>query len=470
MKNKSNTKEICDLFFKKIKESGSEEVYECNCGTTRKKQKSSGYTNLMSHLREKHDDWEQLYNDFKKNNPKSIKGKSNFFIVNPKVLQLHSWLDWIVTDNLPISTVEKKTYRDYSNLEPISVDTFMKYLKLVEGRIDEQLKEELPNQFGLIIDGWTEGSTHYFGVFAAYTKDGKNYQRFLTMAPPIDETRFTAQTQADFIVDVVENVCRKKEDILYLVADNTNTNPATADLLGVPFIGCASHRFNIAVQKYLEGKQKIIANINQIMLLLSNLKKAGRLRQLTDLEPVSMNTTRWSSKYRMIERYFRLEEYIKKMDDDELNMLIPSGRELSDLKNIKKELAELNEITLKLQDPNISMLDVRLIFDIVIKAHPSMEYHLAKDARIVKHPQFESAICKILSKKPELLSDVEKQYVSPFLQRGEEIVDNENQSILERALALKRKSMDSDGCEKYCDLTCIPPTSNVCERLFSVSR
>jgi hypothetical protein len=36
-----------------------------------------------------------------------------------------------------------------------------------------------------------------------YAKDDKNYQRFLTMAPPVDETRFTAQTQADFIVDVV---------------------------------------------------------------------------------------------------------------------------------------------------------------------------------------------------------------------------------------------------------------------------
>ena len=89
----------------------------------------------------------------------------------------------------------------------------------------------------------------------------------------------------------------KPEDILFLVADNTNTNPATADLLGVPFIGCASHRFNLAVQKYLEPNQKIIVNIHQIMI-----------------------------------RYFRLEEYIKKMDDDELNLLIPSGRELSDLK------------------------------------------------------------------------------------------------------------------------------------------
>ena len=299
--------------------------------------------------------------------------------------------------------------------------------------------------------------------------DSKKLSKISYYGP--SENRFTAQTQADFIVDVVENVvenvCRKKEDILFLVADNTNTNPATADLLGVPFIGCASHRFNLAVQKYLEPNQKIIVNIHQIMILLSNLKKAGRLRQLTHLEPLSMNTTRWSSKYKMMERYFRLEEYIKKMDDDELNLLIPSGRELSDLKCIKKELAEFNQITLKLQDPDISMLDVRLIFDEVIKTHPSMAHHLAKDASIVKHPKFESAICKILSKKQDLCN-VEKQFVSPFLLRTEEKVDTENQSMLERAL--KRKSMDSDGGEKYCDLTFIPPTSNVCERLFSVSR
>jgi hypothetical protein len=74
---------------------------------------------------------------------------------------------------------------------------------------------------------------------------------FLRLHPPFDETRFTAQTQADFLVDAVENINRMKEDILFLVADNTNTNPATADLLDVPFIGCASHKFNLAVQKYL---------------------------------------------------------------------------------------------------------------------------------------------------------------------------------------------------------------------------
>jgi hypothetical protein len=97
----------------------------------------------------------------------------------------------------------------------------------------------------------------------------------------------------------LENINRTKEDILFLVADNTNTNPATADLLDVFFIGCASHRFNLALQKYLERHQNVITKIHEIMCLLSNLKRAGKLRQFTDLEPVIMNATRWSSKHAM---------------------------------------------------------------------------------------------------------------------------------------------------------------------------
>lgn len=461
--------EVCSLFFTRISDSGSEQVFKCSCGTTRKQKKGSGFSNLMSHLREKHCDWEQLYEDFKKNNPKSKKAPAgHVFFVNPKVVLLHSWLDWIVADNLPINAVEKSTFRNYSNLEAISVKTFNKYLKLVEAAIDIKLKEELPAKFGLVIDGWTEGTTHYLGVYAAYAKSGTNYTRFLTISPPIDETRFTAQTQADFLVDVVENVNRTKKDILFLVADNTNTNPATADLLDVRFIGCASHRFNLAVQKYLEQHENVITNINRIMGLLSNLKKAGKLRQFTDLEPVIMNATRWSSKHDMIERYFRLEEYIKEMDDNDLDILVPSGRELADLKKIQTQLDDFNMITLKLQDPSISLLEVRLIFDEVVASYPSMKFHLAEDARIVKHPSFETGVCKVLSKQHDILSDQERRVLAPFIVQREEIVEVENETILQRAL--KRKRTNSDEVEKYWDLTFIPPTSNVCERLFSAAR
>ena len=150
-----------------------------------------------------------------------------------------------------MSFVETKEFRDYSSLDPIGVDTLAKYLGLVDLEIENTLKIELPQRFGLLIDGWTEGTTHYYGLFAAYSKGTNNYQRFLTISPPFDETEYGAVSQASFIVDTVEAYNRNKDSILFLVGDNTNTNPATAAKLGVPFIGCASHRFNLAVQVIL---------------------------------------------------------------------------------------------------------------------------------------------------------------------------------------------------------------------------
>ena len=123
----------------------------------------------MSHLRDKHPDYEQLYENFKKSNPKAKKAApGTVFFVNPKVILLRNWLDWIVTDNLPLSTVEKPTFREYSRLDAISVDSVTKYLRLVEGKIDEKLKQELPKKFGIVIDGWSEGTTHYYSVYANY--------------------------------------------------------------------------------------------------------------------------------------------------------------------------------------------------------------------------------------------------------------------------------------------------------------
>ena len=108
----------------------------------------------------------------------------------------------------------------------------MKYLRLVEKKINENLKKELPDTFGLIVDGWTQGTTQYYGVFAAYRKDSNKITRFLTISPAFDEINFTAQNQADFFAElIVEIYGRSISDILFLVADSTNVNPANCQYL-----------------------------------------------------------------------------------------------------------------------------------------------------------------------------------------------------------------------------------------------
>jgi hypothetical protein len=257
-----NSADICTFFFIQT----SEGVYQCKCGIKRKRQKTSGYTNLMSHLKEKHPDWEKVYSEFRRSNPGKKKADAGaVFFMNPKAVNIHNWLKWVINRNLPLSSVEEPEFREFSNLENISSDTLTKYLRLVDVQIDSKLKNEMPARFGIVIDGWTEGTTHYYGLFAAYSKGNCNYQRFLTISPPFDETTYGAESQAAFIVDTVEALERSKEGVIFLVGDNTSTNPRTASLLGIPFIGCASLRLNLAVQNYLENYEEILGSINEIM-------------------------------------------------------------------------------------------------------------------------------------------------------------------------------------------------------------
>lgn len=203
------------------------------------------------------------------------------------------------------------------------------------------------------------------------------------------------------------------------------------------------------------------------MKTLSNLKKAGRLRQLTSLEPVTMNATRWSSKFTMVERFFRLEEFIKTMDDIDLNVLLPSGKDYEELKQIRIQMEDFENVTRHLQDPKITVLDSRLIFDEVINDYPSMAHYLAEDSQIVKNLEFITGVCKVLGNNQDSLTDEEKNYLAQFSSDEETvaIVGKDRESIVQRAL--KRRRTESNS---YKDLAFITPTSNVCERLFSAAR
>lgn len=102
----------------------------------------------------------------------------------------------------------------------------------------------------------------------------------------------------------------------------------------------------------------------------------------------------------------------------------------------------------------------------MIESYPFMSSHLGKNAWIVKNQSFESGICKVIGEDVANLDEEEMEALAPF--RVLEESSNQNRgSLIERAL--KRLKKDSHS-QKYQDLTFIPPTSNVCERLFSTGR
>ena len=87
----------------------------------------------------------------------------------------------------------------------------------------------------------------------------------LAFSPFEDETSQDAQHHFDFLSVVLDIFNKSWINVTALIGDNCSTNHALANKAKVGFIGCSSHRFNIAVQDILQSHAAIIAKIHVIM-------------------------------------------------------------------------------------------------------------------------------------------------------------------------------------------------------------
>ncbi|ETO58526.1 hypothetical protein F444_23096 [Phytophthora nicotianae P1976] len=65
---------------------------------------------------------------------------------------------------------------------------------------------------------------------------------------------------------------------LFLVVDNCAVNRLLATLMGVPLVGCASHRLNLAVQAGIEESKTDLDVVHSLMLKLRTLSRSAKLR------------------------------------------------------------------------------------------------------------------------------------------------------------------------------------------------
>ena len=149
-------KQIAEFFFTKV--TGMTHSFVCKCGKVRKQEISRRYRNLLDHVKNDHPDWEN-----------QIKMKTSS-IVSEEATTLFGWLDWIVMDSLPFVTVQKYQTRKFWKLNDLDRKTLVKYIEKLTVLVEETVAQELPEKFGLIIDGWTDSgtSTHYLAIFACY--------------------------------------------------------------------------------------------------------------------------------------------------------------------------------------------------------------------------------------------------------------------------------------------------------------
>lgn len=256
----TNHKEICLFYFtldKKINPE-NDKRYLCKCGAIREKKPNTGWSNLMSHITKEHPAYLQETNQ--SGNQPSL--KMTFY--SAKTINIYGWINWILSCGLPFTTVSNQTFHQYTKLTPICYNTFMKYLESLTKLLEKKISKMLPEKFALVFDGWSQSgtSTHFVAVMAKWLSNGNACKALLAFSPLLEETNQNAESHCDFLNFVLQDVFHKDfSNVVCLIGDNCSTNLALADLCEKPFIGCAAHRFNLAVQLFLKTHDPLLTKV-----------------------------------------------------------------------------------------------------------------------------------------------------------------------------------------------------------------
>jgi hypothetical protein len=288
------------------------EEWWCICTEKKSfKQARNGYTNLLSHLNTRHIGWQD-----KAIENLSTGSKRQLLIedfVDSEAQSTMRWLKLLITKNLPLSYCDDKEFIDALNpqFKRISIKTLKKRMFQISSRVEKVITEKLTkcNHIALVFDGWSERGNHYLAIYAAMPQGSP---LLLAFAPFLNEEQLSASEHiafADYVLDLYKI---DKEKIACLIGDNCNTNKAFAMRIGVPFIGCASHRLNLAIKHtFLDDHNYLIKKVNTLMVKLGSIKRQGKyipdkaiLRNRgCAWKPVKFFPVRWSGAFNMIKRY-----------------------------------------------------------------------------------------------------------------------------------------------------------------------
>jgi hypothetical protein len=246
--------------------------------------------------------------------------------------------------------------------------------------------------------------------------------------------------------------------------------------MGKPLVGCYSHRFNLAVNRWVKeqpGLEFAISSIKTIMKRARNLKNAAKLRELTALTALKDNDTRWTSTFFMIKRFFRLQEDLKSIESLEDDM--PSTPEINTVKRAYNHLEKFHSITISLQEKGLTLAEGRDIFNCLLEDYPELSHYLADDADIVHSVDFERAVYKLGTGANSAALTVAEQHAVNHLRTGSVNEDieaemQEDTTSLTYFEELRRRKKRRSEPQDYIDVKIIQSTSCTIERLFSDSK
>lgn len=120
-------------------------------------------------------------------------------------------------------------------------------------------------------------------MFSCYkTKLGNEV--ILALSPLEDESNLGAVEHKKLLDFVLPVFNKDMSNVVALIGDIVSTNKSLAVLCGCGFVGCASHRFNLAVKDVLNVHADLIDVVHKIMAKLRHLIPSAKLRSVDSLQ------------------------------------------------------------------------------------------------------------------------------------------------------------------------------------------
>jgi hypothetical protein len=346
-----------------------------------------------------------------------VGSKPFFDKISDKAKDAYNIVETIVMTNSPLSLVEDFYFRRFKQ-EACCRKTLTNYIMRLSNVVCLQIKDEMPSKFGIVLDGWTgQDKIYYAGIFAHYVVEGVFKRLLIAICPPVVETSHSANSHYLTIKNTLQWYGKRVDDIAYIISDNCSTMKSLAgeDFLNKPFIGCASHKLNLAVKRFLginckEGseawrnrtekqvhRQKLIKACHDACVTLRSTLNIAILREEMEegsfVIPLLDQETRWTSVMDMLTRFVRLYPTMSTIKD--FHALLPSLVDYQVMKDLAVELSVLKDAMVKIQGNQTNIHHVNFVFKTLMKRYPGELNHYLQQESV-----FEIAIFNILSNIP----------------------------------------------------------------------
>ncbi|KAG6946715.1 hypothetical protein JG687_00016556 [Phytophthora cactorum] len=131
-------RERCAFFFQPL----GEALHRCKiCGADRKQLPGTGYSNLVSHLASRHEDFRAEYDNHHRGIERSLQ---DFGYVCEETSHRYQWLRWVVERSMPPSEVDDEGTRAMAKWRSTNSEAVKKDMITVASNLLSVISEEIP--------------------------------------------------------------------------------------------------------------------------------------------------------------------------------------------------------------------------------------------------------------------------------------------------------------------------------------